>query len=318
MGGKQKASLPNTFTRSLLFPSTPPQNPPSSLPSAIFLSNILTVFLYFRPLELRPNLQFIDLTVFQCFWQLELRPNLHLSTYLFCNLFVLSWFVSSQQQPISSTFHRVICNFWDRVLFQVFRSRSMLFPQPLHDTLLTTGFIGVSVIHQQSPFTPPPSIRPCVAHTLQSGFCSLRCVLTTFGLPTFNHDFHRCFMGLPAFLDAKRLSLGGACVSRAVREGSHTACCFWISVVFVYVFLFFWAYLFYFLHGHPCNRSVWVFVTQYTTQITFNGDPGFVASVPRVKGPASSEVLLPRTFILNFIFGLPSPILFYFVFDLLM
>jgi hypothetical protein len=32
-------------------------------------------------------------------------------------------------------------------------------------------------------------------------------------------------------------------------------------------------------HVHPCN-CVWVIVTQYTCQITFNGDPGFVASVP--------------------------------------
>jgi hypothetical protein len=194
----------------------------------------------------------------------------------------------------------------------------MIFPQLLHDTLLTTGFIGVSVFYQLSPFTPPPSIRPCVAHTLQSSFGSLRRVMATFGLPTFNHDFHRCFMGLPVFLAAERLSLGGACVSRTVRDGSHTACCLWIYVVFVYVFLSFWAYLFSFLYVHLCNRCVWVFVTQYTTQITFNGDPGFVASVPRAKGPASSEALPPRTFILSFVFGLPSPILYYFVFDLLM
>jgi hypothetical protein len=170
---------------------------------------------------------------------LELRPNLHLPTYLYSNFFVLSWFVSSQQQPLSSTFHRVYCNFLDRVLFQFFRFRSMLFPQPLHETLLTTGFIGVSVIHQQSPFTPPPSIRPCVAHTLQRVFYSLRRVDAMFGLPTVNHDFHWCFMGLSAFLAAERLSLGGACVSCAVREGSHTALCFWISVVFFFCFLIF-------------------------------------------------------------------------------
>jgi hypothetical protein len=125
-------------------------------------------------------------------------------------------------------------------------------------------------------------------------------------------------MDLPAFLAAERLSLGGACVSRAVREGSHTAFYFWISVVFVFVFLFFWAYLFYFPYVHPCNRGVWVLVTQYTLQITFNGDPGFVASVPRAKGSASSEALLPRTFVLSFVLGLPSPIMFYFVFFLLM
>jgi hypothetical protein len=122
---------------------------------------------------------------------------------------------------LSSTFHRVYCNFWDRVLFQFFHSRSMLFPQPLHDTLLTTGSIGVSVIHQQSPFTPPPSIRPCVAHTLQRVFCSLRRVDAMFGLPTFNHDFHRCFMDLSACLAAERLSLGGACLTRLQGRFPH-------------------------------------------------------------------------------------------------
>jgi hypothetical protein len=219
---------------------------------------------------------------------------------------------------MSSTFHCVYCSFWDRVLFQFFCSRSMLFPQPLHDTLLTTRFIGVSVIYQQSPFPPPPSPRPCVVHTLQRVFCSLRRVDAMFGLPAFNHDLQRCFMALPAFLAAERLSLGGACVSRAVRDGSHTAFCFWISVVFAFVFLFFWAYLFYFPHVHPRNRGVWVLVTQYTLQITFNGNPGFVASVPRTKGPASSEALPLHNFILSFVLGLPSPIMFYFVFFLLM
>jgi hypothetical protein len=211
MRGKLSASLPNTFTRSLIFPSPPPQKPPSSIPSAIFLYTLLTVSLYFWPLEIRPNLHlptYIS-TVFQCFWPLELRPNLHLPTYLSNNFFLLSWFVSSQQQPMSSPFHCVYCNFWDRVLFQFFRSRSMLFPRPLHDTLLTTGFIGVSVIHQQSSFPPLPSPRPSVVHTLQRVFCSLRRVDAMFGLPTFNYyDLHRCFMNLPAFLAAERLFLG--------------------------------------------------------------------------------------------------------------
>jgi hypothetical protein len=57
---------------------------------------------------------------------------------------------------------------------------------------------------------------------------------------------------------------------------------------------------------YPCF-SVWVLVIQYTCEITFNGDPGFVASVPRVKGLASSEALPPRTYVLSLIFGLPIP-----------
>jgi len=48
-------------------------------------------------------------------------------------------------------------------------------------------------------------------------------------------------------------------------------------------------------------------MTQYTYDITFIGDPGFVASVPRVKGPASSKALPPRTFVLSLLFGLPMP-----------
>jgi hypothetical protein len=44
-------------------------------------------------------------------------------------------------------------------------------------------------------------------------------------------------------------------------------------------------------------------VTQYTCEITFNGDPGFVASVPQTKGPASLEALPPRTFIHKLNFG---------------
>jgi hypothetical protein len=84
------------------------------------------------------------------------------------------------------------------------------------------------------------------------------------------------------------------------------------------LFLFFWAYLFYFLHGHPCNQGVWVLMTQYTLQITFNGDLGFVASVSRAKGLAFLEALPPRTFVFRFVLGLPSPFVFYFVFYLLM
>jgi hypothetical protein len=37
---------------------------------------------------------------------------------------------------------------------------------------------------------------------------------------------------------------------------------------FFFVFLFFWAYLFCFPHVHPCNRGVWVLMTQYSLQFT--------------------------------------------------
>jgi hypothetical protein len=46
---------------------------------------------------------------------------------------------------------------------------------------------------------------------------------------------------------------------------------------------------------------------QYTCEITFNGDLGFVASVPQIKGPAFLEALPPRTFIHKLNFGLSKP-----------
>jgi len=76
-------------------------------------------------------------------------------------------------------------------------------------------------------------------------------------------------------------------------------------IVFVFVCMFLWAFLLFPSPlVYPC-LGVWVLVTQYTFEITFNGDPGFVASVPRANGPASSEALPPRTFVLSFNFGLP-------------
>jgi hypothetical protein len=48
-------------------------------------------------------------------------------------------------------------------------------------------------------------------------------------------------------------------------------------------------------------------VTQYTSQITFTSDTGFVASILQTIGPASPEALLPRTIVLSFNFGLPKP-----------
>jgi hypothetical protein len=75
------------------------------------------------------------------------------------------------------------------------------------------------------------------------------------------------------------------------------------------LFLYFWAYLL-FLSSliHLCN-SVWVLMTQYTFQITFT----YVAFVPRAKRHPSSEVLPLRTFILKFVFALPSPFVFLFL-----
>jgi hypothetical protein len=202
--------------------------------------------------------------------------------------------MSSQQQPTSSTFYRVCCNFWDRVLFQFFRSRFVLFPQPLHDTLLTTDFLGVSVIYRQSPFTPPPFPGLCVVHTLQKGFLLSsvrgRHVWPLRFQPRPPPVFHG-FAGVSGRREA--LPSRRVCLTRRLGQ-----------LPFRLLLLDF------------C--CVWVLVTQYILQIIFTGDSGFVASVPQVKGLASSKALPLHTFILNFVLGLFSPIVFYFVFFLLM
>jgi hypothetical protein len=77
-------------------------------------------------------------------------------------------------------------------------------------------------------------------------------------------------------------------------------------------FLFFWAFVLYpSPHVYLYCFGVWVIVTQYTYEITFNGDLSFVVSVLRVKWPASSKVLPPHIFVHSFIFGLCMPSCFY-------
>jgi hypothetical protein len=109
----------------------------------------------------------------------------------------------------------------------------------------------------------------------------------------------------------ERPPLGGACFSRASKNSSHLSS---EAAVCVFLFMYLWALLLY--HSplvYPCFY-VWVLVTQYTCQITFTGNLGFVAFMPRANGPASSEALPPRTFIFSFIFGLPRPcFVFYFL-----
>jgi hypothetical protein len=267
--------------------STPTSDHPYFSLSIIYLFNLLPSFQFFKPLEL--------------------RHKLHLPTYLTCFLLV---FVSLQRlfRLFSSPFHRVFCNFWQGVLFQFFRSRSTLLRKQLQDTRLTTEFPSVSGFHRRSFFPQPASAPPRVAHTLQRALCSPPRVYATFALPTSPLDRVRWFWATPANPADERLLLGGACSPRAVMDGSHPAF-LWTATVglIVFVLLFFWAYLLYPSPPvYPCF-SVWVLVTQYTCEITFNGDPDFVASVPRVKGPASSEALPPRTYILSLIFGLPIP-----------
>jgi hypothetical protein len=135
-------------------------------------------------------------------------------------------------------------------------------------------------------------------------------------LPAFHLDNHQCFWASLTNPAIERPHLGGTCYPLAVRKGSHSAIFCWIfTVVFVFVLLYFWAYLLYHSpHVHPCN-GVWIFVTQYTFQITFSGDPGFVASVSQANGPTSPEVLPSHTFVLRFFLELHNPycVFFYLV-----
>jgi hypothetical protein len=77
-------------------------------------------------------------------------------------------------------------------------------------------------------------------------------------------------------------------------------CCFYVYLfAFLGIFLLFSS-----LPVYP-RFGVWVLVTHYTCQITFIGDPGFVASVLRVQGSTSSKALPPLTYILSLNFELP-------------
>jgi hypothetical protein len=134
-----------------------------------------------------------------------------------------------------------------------------------------------------------------------------------FALIAFHLDYHWCFWASSTNPAVERPPLGGACSPRAVMEGSHPAF-LWTSTVYfiIFVLLYFWTYLLFpSPHVHPSYGCDWVLVTQYTFLITFIGDPGFVALVPRAIEPASSKVLPPR----KIVFGLPCP---YCVFSFLM
>jgi hypothetical protein len=138
---------------------------------------------------------------------------------------------------LSSTFHRVFCNFWQGVSFKFFGSRSTLLQQQLQDTHLTNGFIGVSGFHRLSPFTPLAPASPRVD--------------VMFALSAFHLDRLRCFWALPANLAAERPPLGGACAPRLVVEGSHPSF-LWTSAVYFIVFLGLFV-----VSLSPCSTIFW-------------------------------------------------------------
>jgi len=173
------------------------------------------------------------------------------------------------------------------------------------DMLLSNGYARFSGVHRWSSPSPPSPGRWYVLPTRQQAHGLNRPVEPpTAPSSTFCNN-PRWFRTIPPFPIAGRLSLGDAWFSRANQEGSHPARL--TAAVFVFVCLYYWAYLLYLSPLVYSYFGVWVHVTKYTCQITFNGDPGFVASVPRAKGPASLEALPLYTFVLRFLFGLPRP-----------
>jgi hypothetical protein len=245
------------------------------------------------------------------------EPALHRS---YPQLFpVCTRFSSFQQQLILvflvSPFHRVPCFFWIGVWFCFFGFRSTRLLPLVQDMTLSNGFLGFSGVRWWSPSSPPPSRCRRVSPT-----CPRASLLNRRMLHPPASSIFSCFLprrnltklGLPV---DERLSLGGAWFSRATQDGSHPSSTRF-SAAFVYFrFMIFWAFVLSpFPHVYLCYYGVWVLVTQYTFEITFTGDPDFVASVSRANGPASSEVL-PR--VLSFlvsILGCPYPLVVLFLF----
>jgi hypothetical protein len=81
----------------------------------------------------------------------------------------------------------------------------------------------------------------------------------------------------------------------------HLCCCYFCVCLFVFLDFFVVLLSPYF--------GILVIVTQYTYEITFNGDPDFVASVHRVNESASSEAL-PR--VLSFVVYILNCLLYLF------
>jgi len=141
---------------------------PSPTPIFVFIPSPSTPACNHTSFSLSIIYHFTLLASLQFFMPLEIRHKLHLPTYLTCFFLLFSWLESIHRlfMIISSTFHRVFCNFWQGVLFQFFGSRSTLLNKQLQDTHLTNRLTGVSRFHRLSSFIPPASAPPRVAHTL--------------------------------------------------------------------------------------------------------------------------------------------------------
>jgi hypothetical protein len=196
---------------------------------------------------------------------------------------VFTRFSSSQQQMILvlSPFHRVPCFFWIGVWFCFFCFRSTRLLPLVQDMTLSNGFLGFSGVRRWSPSSPPPSGCRRVSPTRPRASKLSRRVMHPPASFIFSCFLPRRILTKLGFPAAERLSLGGACFSRASQAGSHPSSPRFSAVVVGFSFMFFWAYV---LYPPPlvylCCFGVWVLVTQYTFEITFNGDLDFVASMP--------------------------------------
>jgi hypothetical protein len=144
--------------------------------------------------------------------------------------------------------HRVLCNFWQCFLIEIFGFRSTILIRFLQDTLLTKGFFGVLGFHRWSPIFPPPPAHQRVAYTRQRVLHSRRRVANTSVPSAFQRLGHRWFRVKLVFPDDERPPLGSAWISRAVKEDSHSsinrtsAAYFTVCAVFL---LYFWVVLLY-------------------------------------------------------------------------
>jgi hypothetical protein len=274
---------------------------PSPTPISVFLPSPSTPTCTHASFSLSIIYHFTYLAFLQFFKPLEIRHKLRLPTYLTCFFLVFSWleFIHRLFSIISSTFHRVFCNFWQGVSFN-------FSDLDLHSS-------NNNYKTRTSPMGSPASLdstdgRRSLRRLMLPRICSLRRVGAMVALPTFHLDCLQCFWASPANPAAKRPPLGGAWTSRAVTDGSHSFSINKTFAIFAFlVCLFYWASL---LSPFPPVYpyfGVRVLVTRYTCEITFNGDPGFVALVPQTKRSAPSEALPPHTFIHRLNFGLSKP-----------
>jgi hypothetical protein len=175
-------------------------------------------------------------------------PDLFLTLYLLALL-------STQSSPVYPvSFHRVLCVFWMVLWVEILGSRSTLSSQFLHDTRLTSGFVGVLRVYRRSSCSPPlPTSRS--VHCTRQGPSWL--VWTTSPPTASPHHGLRRTSASPT---SERPSFGRAWLSRATRGGSHSPPLIRASVVGY--FPVFYVVVFCFGHFY-CNLYLFILVLMF-------------------------------------------------------